>query len=57
MQYNYSSNNYFPEFLITNSVVDSYFLLEWYEYFGQPQVLYISYVPQLAVVHQLCSTV
>ena len=31
-------------------VVDSEFLLEWCEYFGQPQVWYNSYVPQLPVV-------
>ena len=46
MQYNYINNNYIPEFLVANSVVvDGEFLLEWYEYFGQPQVWYISYVP------------
>ena len=40
------NNNYILEFLVTNSVVvDGEFLLEWYEYFDQPQVWYISYVP------------
>ena len=29
-------------------VVDGEFLLEWYEYFGQPQVWYISYIALLA---------
>ena len=33
-------------------VVDSEFLLEWCEYFGQPQVWYNSYVPQLPGVHK-----
>ena len=47
IQYNYSSNNYFPELLMAYSVVfDGEFLLEWCEYFGQPQVWYISYVAQ-----------
>ena len=31
---------------MANSVVDSEFLLEWCEYFGQPQVWYNSYVPR-----------
>ena len=46
MQYNYNNNNnYIPELLMTYSVfVDSKLLLEWCEYFGQPQVWYISYV-------------
>ena len=42
--------------LAYSGVDDGEFLLEWCEYFGQPQVWYISYVPQLAVVHQLCTT-
>ena len=46
-QYNYSINNYISELLMANSVViDGEFLLEWYKYFGQPQVWYVS----------LCST-
>ena len=49
---------YISELLMTNSVaVEGEFLLEWCEYFGQPQVWYISYVALLAVVHQLCNTV
>ena len=41
---------------MANSVViDGEFLLEWYEYFEQPQVWYISYIQQLAVIHQLCN--
>ena len=36
MQCNYSNNNYIPEFLMAYSVIDGEFLLEWYEYFGQP---------------------
>ena len=36
-------------------VVDGEFLLEWCEYFGQPQVWYITDVPQPAMVRQLCS--
>ena len=44
----YINNNYIPEFLVANSVVvEGEFLLEWCEYFGQPQT----------VVHQLCTTV
>ena len=34
--------------------VDGEVLLEWCECFGKPQGWYISYAPQLAVVHQLC---
>ena len=57
IQYNYSNINCIPELLLAYSGVDDgEFLLEWCEYFGQPQVWYISYVPQLAVVHQLCTT-
>ena len=38
-------------------VDDGEFLLKWCDYFGQPLVWYIGYVPQLAVyIHQLCST-
>ena len=39
------------------SVVDGKYLLEWCEYFGQPQVWHRTDVPQLAVVHQLRSTI
>ena len=43
---------YILELLMTNSVaVEGEFLLEWCEYFGQPQVWYVSYVALLAVVH------
>ena len=39
---NTSGNNYIPELLTADSVVvDGEFLLEWCEYFGQPQVWYI----------------
>ena len=55
IKYNYSNVNCIPEFL-AYSVVDDEFLLKWCEYFGQPQVWYRSYVQQLAVVHQLCTT-
>ena len=38
-QYNYSNINRIPELLLVYSVVvDGEFLLEWCEYFGQPQV-------------------
>ena len=48
MQYNYCSINCIPELLLAYSVVvDGEFLLEWCEYFGQPQVWYISYIPLL----------
>ena len=54
--YNYSKINYIPELLLAYSVVDDgELLLQWCEYFGQPQVCYTTDVPQLAVVHQLCS--
>ena len=33
-------------------VVDGEFLLEWCEYFGQPQVWYISYVIKINIVNQ-----
>ena len=64
IKYNYSNINCIPEFFLAYSVVGDgelllewcELLLEWCEYFGQPQVWYISYVPQLAVVHQLCTT-
>ena len=42
IQYKYSSNNCIPELLTAKSVVDDEFLLEWCEYFGQPQVWYIN---------------
>ena len=55
LQYNYSNINFIPELLLTYSVVvDGEFMLEWCEYFGQPKVRYP--VPQIAVVHQLCTT-
>ena len=39
MQYNYSNINCIPELLLVYSViVDGEFLLEWCEYFAQPQV-------------------
>ena len=38
IQYNYSNNNYIPELLAYSVVVDGESLLEWCEYFGQPQV-------------------
>ena len=45
LQYNCSSNNCTPELLMANSVVaDGTLMLEWCEYFGQPQVWYITYV-------------
>ena len=49
IQYNYSNINCIPELLLVYSVVDGEFLLEWCEYFDQPQVWYIiiSYVPLL----------
>ena len=48
IQYNYSNINCIPELLLAYSGVDDgEFLLEWCEYFGQPQVWYISYVPLL----------
>ena len=44
IQYNYSNNNYIPELLAYLIVVDGESLLEWCEYFGQPQVwdIYVS---------------
>ena len=53
IKYNYSNINCIPELLLAYSVVDGEFLLEWCEYFGQPQVWCISYVPQLGVYKQL----
>ena len=48
IQYNYSNKIYIPELLLAYFVVvDGEFLLEWCEYFGQPQVWYISYVALL----------
>ena len=48
IQHNYSNINCIPELLLAYSGVDDgEFLLEWCEYFGQPQVWYISYVPLL----------
>ena len=55
IQCKYSSSNTFQSFWCV--VVDGEFLLEWCEYFGQPQVWYLSYVSLLAMVHHLCSTV
>ena len=37
-------NNYIAELLMADVVVDGEFLLEWCEFFGQPQVWYISCV-------------
>ena len=58
MQYNCTNNNCIPElFMAYSVVVDGEFLLEWCEYLVNHKVWYISYVPQLAGVHQLCTTV
>ena len=37
-------NNYIAELFMADVVVDGEFLLEWCEFFGQPQVWYISCV-------------
>ena len=57
-KYNYNNNNYIPELSMTISIVFAgEFLLEWCEYFGQPQVWYISYVALLEPFYIRCESV